>query len=405
MNKQVQDNPGRVQGGQAFMARVFSRRCNASAVQQDREFQVMKTSGMGRGFRCLWAGLRGRAGLLMLAALVGLMQATSAWAQSPGCAALANDWTNYTPAMYDGKALTYSKSNFLPTDEVAFTLTNTDPVDNFAYFYLSGPSYSPIYVQYTGLNNTGYVDGNATTTIPGSSLIANDLYIEIYNQPSIGIGITVSVYCTAPANAAPVNTVLPAITGTATVGNALLSSTGTWTDADGDLLSYSYQWYRADDNSGTNLAAVAGATTASRTLTTSDAHKYLRVVVTANDGNGGTQTATSAYTAIQNSAPVNIVVPSVSGTATVGNVLSTTNGSWSDADGDSRSYTYQWFRADDNIGTNQFGIGGANTASYTPTTSDAHKYLRVSVTANDGRGGVQAASSVYVQVRRPPGFE
>ncbi|WP_247883009.1 beta strand repeat-containing protein, partial [Azospirillum brasilense] len=40
------------------------------------------------------------------------------------------------------------------------------------------------------------------------------------------------------------------------------------------------------------------------TLTSSDAHKYLRVVVTASDGKGGTQTATSAYTAILNSAPV-----------------------------------------------------------------------------------------------------
>ncbi|QEI11270.1 DUF4347 domain-containing protein [Cellvibrio japonicus] len=202
----------------------------------------------------------------------------------------------------------------------------------------------------------------------------------------------------AASNAAPVNTVLPSISGTATVGNALSTTTGTWTDADGDSLTYTYQWYRADNNSGTNLAAIGGATSASYTLTTSDAHKYLRVVVTANDGNGGTTPANSTYTQITNSAPVNSTPPSISGTATVGNALSTTNGTWTDADGDSLTYTYQWYRADNSGGTNLTLIAGATSASYTLTTSDAHKYLRVEVTANDGNGGTQAANSAYTQV-------
>ncbi|RTL40027.1 MAG: DUF4347 domain-containing protein, partial [Rhodocyclaceae bacterium] len=143
-------------------------------------------------------------------------------------------------------------------------------------------------------------------------------------------------------NAAPVNSVLPAVSGSTTVGNALSSTDGTWTDAENDTLSYTYQWYRADDTNGTNGASISGATSASYTLTTSDAHKYLRVVVTASDGNSNTPTANSAWTEITNSAPTNSVAPSISGTATVGNSLSTTNGSWSDADGDNRSYTYQW---------------------------------------------------------------
>lgn len=194
--------------------------------------------------------------------------------------------------------------------------------------------------------------------------------------------------------AIPVNTVAPVITGTATIGNALSSTTGTWTNAS----SYSYQWYRADDNSGTNLALIAGANSASYTLITSDAHKYLRVVVTANNGTGGTTTVNSSYVAVANSVPVNSVAPSISGAATVGNALITTNGTWSDADGDGRTYSYQWYRADDNSGTNLTLIAGANSASYTLTTSDAHKYLRVVVTANDGRGGTTGANSAYVAV-------
>ncbi|MHA7066908.1 hypothetical protein, partial [Azospirillum argentinense] len=131
------------------------------------------------------------------------------------------------------------------------------------------------------------------------------------------------------------------------------------------------------------------------TLTSSDAHKHLRVVVTADDGKGGTQTASSGYTAILNSAPVNSAVPNVTGTATVGNALSTTNGTWSDPDGDGRSYTYQWYRADDVNGTNAASISGATSSNYTLTSSDAHKHLRVVVTADDGKGGTQTASSGY----------
>ena len=186
--------------------------------------------------------------------------------------------------------------------------------------------------------------------------------------------------------------------GPATVGKALSTTPGTWSDINGDALTYSYQWYRADDSSDTNLNQITGATSASYTLTFSDAHKYLRVVVTANDGRGGTPTATSAYTQVTNSAPVNSAVPSISGIATVGNALATTNGTWSDADGDGRTYSYQWYRADDSSGTNLNPITGATSASYTLTTSDAHKYLRVVVTANDGHGGVRTAASTYTAV-------
>ena len=213
---------------------------------------------------------------------------------------------------------------------------------------------------------------------------------------------TSSTWFPGCVNTPPRNQIPPVVSinggGPATVGKALSTTPGTWSDINGDTLTYSYQWYRADDSSDTNLNQITGATSASYTLTSSDAHKYLRVVVTANDGRGRTNTATSAYTQVTNSAPVNSAVPSVSGIATVGNALATTNGTWSDADGDGRTYSYQWYRADDSSGTNLNPITGATSASYTLTTSDAHKYLRVVVTANDGHGGVRTAASTYTAV-------
>ena len=55
-------------------------------------------------------------------------------------------------------------------------------------------------------------------------------------------------------NDIPIMTVAPVVTGTATVGGTLSASTGTWTDADNNTLTYTYQWYRATDAAGTGVS-------------------------------------------------------------------------------------------------------------------------------------------------------
>ena len=143
---------------------------------------------------------------------------------------------------------------------------------------------------------------------------------------------TSSTWFPGCVNTPPSNQIPPVVSinggGPATVGKALSTTPGTWSDINGDALTYSYQWYRADDNSGTNLNQITGATSASYTLTTSDAHKYLRVVVTANDGYGGVQAA-STYTAVMNAAPTDITLSNSSvdqaggANATVGTLTAT----------------------------------------------------------------------------------
>ncbi len=193
---------------------------------------------------------------------------------------------------------------------------------------------------------------------------------------------------TAVANTAPVNTLLPAISGTAAVGNTLTASNGTWSDADTDGLSYAYQW-RADG------IDIAGATASGHTLTSSEAHTTITVAVTASDGNGGSTPATSAGTAVANTAPVNTLVPAISGTAAIGNTLTATNGTWTDADNDGLSYTYQW-RADG------VDIAGATNSSFTLTASQAGTLLSIVVTADDGFGGSGTASSTGIAGNSPP---
>jgi hypothetical protein len=82
----------------------------------------------------------------------------------------------------------------------------------------------------------------------------------------------------------PVNSVLPAITGTKTVGQTLTCSTGTWTLSP----SYSYQWLR-------NGARIAGATASTRVLAAGDAGALMSCVVFATK-NGVKAAATSAQT-------------------------------------------------------------------------------------------------------------
>jgi hypothetical protein len=91
------------------------------------------------------------------------------------------------------------------------------------------------------------------------------------------------------------NTALPAITGTATVGQTLTATPGTWT---GSPTSYAYVWQRCD-SSGNACVAIAGATTPSYVLNSADVGKTLRVVVTATT-TAGSGTASSAASALVN---------------------------------------------------------------------------------------------------------
>lgn len=86
----------------------------------------------------------------------------------------------------------------------------------------------------------------------------------------------------------PINTVLPAITGTTTSGQTLTSTTGTWTGT--PTPTYTRAWYR-------DGVVIAGATAATYVLVAGDVGKRITVVVTATNTNG-VVTATSLPTAV-----------------------------------------------------------------------------------------------------------
>ncbi|UJW87967.1 hypothetical protein [Devosia sp. SL43] len=87
--------------------------------------------------------------------------------------------------------------------------------------------------------------------------------------------------------AKPANTVLPAITGTPTVGQTLTSTTGTWTGKPTPI--FARQWKRGG-------VAISGATAATYLLAVADVGAVITVTVTGSSI-AGSVAATSAGTA------------------------------------------------------------------------------------------------------------
>jgi hypothetical protein len=205
---------------------------------------------------------------------------------------------------------------------------------------------------------------------------------------------------TAPASSAPVNTVLPAITGTAAQGQTLTASAGTWT---GSPTSFAYQWLRCDASSS-NCVTISGATTSSYLPGASDVSSRLRVRVTATNS-GGSTAAQSATTAVVTGSggtgsgpPVNTSLPTITGTPARARTLTAGAGTWTGAP--TITFTYQWLRCEPTDTTDCDDIGGATGQTYVLATADVGKRIRVEVNARNSLGTdseTSAATAVVTQ--------
>lgn len=87
--------------------------------------------------------------------------------------------------------------------------------------------------------------------------------------------------------------------------------------------------------------------------------------------------------------PVNSVAPAITGTLTVGGVLTTTNGTWSN----SPTFARKWQSSDDVDGP-WVDIASATATTYTLVSGDLAKHIRCVVTATTSGGSVTAISNV-----------
>ena len=175
----------------------------------------------------------------------------------------------------------------------------------------------------------------------------------------------------------------PTISGTVQVGETLTADTSGIKDADGlDDVSFSYQWLAGD-------TAIQGATNADYTLADADEGKAVTVQVSFTDDGGNDETLTSTATAAVSAAPNNPATgaPTISGTAQVGETLTTDTSGIADEDGlTSVTHSYQWLAGDG-------AIAGATGTAYTLADADEGNTVKVRVSFTDDGGNDETLTS------------
>ena len=154
-------------------------------------------------------------------------------------------------------------------------------------------------------------------------------------------------------------------------------------DADGlSGVTFSYQWMADDTN-------IQDATGSSYTLTEDDEGKAITVTVSFTDAEGNPETLTSDPTGEVEAKPNTSAtgVPTIDGTAQVGQTLTAETSGIADEDGlDNVTFSYQWMAADTNI-------QDATGSSYTLTEDDEGKTITVTVSFSDAEGNPETLTS------------
>lgn len=155
-------------------------------------------------------------------------------------------------------------------------------------------------------------------------------------------------------------------------------------DADGDPITYTYQWRR-------NGESIAGANGPRHVLTMADRGAALSVRVSASAG-GQTITAEPWVSVPANQLPDRPSL-AIQGRAEPGQTLSAALGPLGDPDGDAVSVSYAWTTAP--------GPALGTGASYLVREADVDRRLTLTVTISDGRDSVTVSQDVFVNPPSP----
>ena len=190
--------------------------------------------------------------------------------------------------------------------------------------------------------------------------------------------------------AAPANTLLPAITGTARDGQTLTVSNGTWTGT--PTVELTRRWLRCDGA----CTEIPNATGTSYTLTPADVGNTIRVEVTGANGGGATPVTTPPTAVVAATPPANTAGPAISGTARDGQTLTVSAGTWTGTP--TVELTRRWLRCDGACTE----IPDATGTSYTLTPADVGATIRVEVTGTNGGGDSSVTSGPTGTVAAAP---
>ncbi len=176
---------------------------------------------------------------------------------------------------------------------------------------------------------------------------------------------------------------LPTVSGKARVGETLTVDTSGISDENGlDDATFTHQWITDD-------SVVVGTASRAYTPTGGDQGKAVKVRVSFTDDAGNWETRTSALTAAVEARADSPAtgLPTISGTAQVGETLTADTSGIEDADGlENAAFAYQWL-ADDS------DIAGATGFTYILAGANEGKAIKVRVTFTDDAGNEETLTS------------
>ena len=203
---------------------------------------------------------------------------------------------------------------------------------------------------------------------------------------------TMPIAAPPPPDAAPQITALPALSGTARVGQTLSRTDATVTGNPEPTVVH--RWQRCAGLTCSNIGSETGDT---YELSTADAGRVIRVLTTAQNRAGTAQQPTGGVGPVQET-PSNSELPEVAGSTVEGDTLFAIRGSWRGYP--TPTYAYQWQRCNEISCSN---IAAATAGAYTLTAADIGSTIRVRVTATNSAGSDSADSAQTDTVtRRPP---
>ena len=176
---------------------------------------------------------------------------------------------------------------------------------------------------------------------------------------------------------------LPTISGTAQAGQTLTAVTSDIDDADGlDNVSYSYQWLAGN-------TFIEDSTGSTYKVSEDDVGKTIEVRVSFTDDRNNAETLTSEATAtvVVNTNSPATGLPTITGTAQVGQTLTADITAIADSDGLTNvSYSYQWLAGGSDI-------DGATGSTYDVSDDDVGKTIKVRVSFTDDAGNEETLTS------------
>lgn len=203
------------------------------------------------------------------------------------------------------------------------------------------------------------------------------------------VALLVASGATGLAEKAPENTKEPVIASQylVKVGSTLQGNKGDWSGT--EPIKYTYQWLRCNDNAEA-CTKISGATETSYTIVQADVGHTIKFQVTAKNKDGETTATSNSTQEIvgKAGAPQATSPPVITGTATVGQELSTTNGNWNGSK--PITYSISWQRC--NTAVTDCTDLGKSGPTYTLVAGDAGHRMRTKVTASNSDGNSSALS-------------